>query len=53
MWEYIDEVSALIIIIGCFTMRYLGIDHEIDKILYLAAGWAFGGGYARVVKRKS
>lgn len=51
-WEYIDEVSALVIIIGCLTLRGLGVDSEVDKILWLAAGWAFGGSYARVVKRR-
>ena len=50
-WEYLDEVSALVIIIGSIVLRALGIDGEVDKILWLAAGWAFGGGYARVVKR--
>jgi hypothetical protein len=50
-WEYIDEVSALVIIIGCIVLRSLGIDGEINNILWMAAGWAFGGGYARVAKK--
>ena len=50
-WEYIDEVSALVIIVGCLILRALGIDGEINNILWLAAGWAFGGGYARVTKK--
>ena len=50
-WEYIDEVAALVIIVGCIVLRALKIDGEIDKILWLAAGWAFGGGFARVVKK--
>ena len=50
-WEYIDEVAALVIIVGCILMMCLGVDHEVKSILALAAGWAFGGGYARVTKK--
>lgn len=48
MWKYLDEVAALVIIIGCLVLIALHIDTEVKSILALAAGWAFGGGYARL-----
>jgi hypothetical protein len=48
MWKYLDEVIALVIVIGCLILIGLGIDNEVKSILALAAGWAFG---SRFVKR--
>ena len=43
-FEYLDEIIALIIVVGCLTLIGLGIDTEIKGILGVAAGWAFKGG---------
>lgn len=42
MWEYLDEVLAVIIVIGCICLISLGIDSEVKSILTVACGWVFG-----------
>lgn len=50
-WEYIDELAALVLIVGCLILIACRIDGEVKSILALAAGWAFKGGYDRTVKK--
>lgn len=52
MWEYLDEATALIIVIGCICLIALGIDSEVKSILTIAAGYAFGRGYGIAKQRK-
>jgi len=52
MWKYLDEVTALIIVVGCILLIALGIDSEVKSILALAAGWAFGSRYVKITKNK-
>ena len=40
-----DTVIALVIVVGCLALRFCGIDSEASRIIYLAAGWAFGAQY--------
>lgn len=51
MKDYIDEVIALILVVGCFVLIGLGIDGEVKSILTIAAGWVFGREYFRRIKR--
>lgn len=51
-WEYIDEVAALVLIIGCIILLATGIDGEVKSILAMAAAWAFKGGFDRTKKRR-
>lgn len=43
----IDEIAALILIIGCLVLIFLGINSEVKAILAMAAGWTFKSGYTR------
>ncbi|MBA7585676.1 hypothetical protein ES708_27664 [subsurface metagenome] len=53
MREYIDEIIALILVVGCLLLIGFGIDGEVKSILTMAAGWVFGREYIkRVVDRK-
>ena len=40
-----DLIIALLLVLGCFTLIFSGIDGEVKAILTLAAGWAFGSQY--------
>lgn len=50
-WEYIDEVAALVIIVGCIVLIACRIDGEVKSILAMAAAWAFKRGFDRVKKK--
>jgi len=52
MWEYLDELIALILVIGCFALLFTGIDSEVKSILTMAGGWAFGRTYGIIKARK-
>jgi len=41
MWEYIDELLAVLIVIGCFILIGMGIDGEMKTILGVASTWVF------------
>ena len=41
MWEYIDEILAIIIVVGSLILIGLGIDGEMKTILGVAATWVF------------
>jgi len=40
-----DLIIALVLVVGCFSLLFTGIDGEVKAILTLAAGWAFGSQY--------
>lgn len=40
-----DKITAMILVIGCLTLRFTGIDSEVMSILTVAAGWLFGSAY--------
>lgn len=40
--EYLDEVMALVLVVGCIWLLAMGIDSEVKSILSVAAGWLFG-----------
>ena len=50
MWQYLDEVLAVIIVIGCVCLIAIGIDSEVKSILGIAAVWVFGKRAARFRK---
>ncbi|MBA7591978.1 hypothetical protein ES708_34149 [subsurface metagenome] len=52
MWEYLDELIALIVVIGCLILIGFGIDGEVKSILGMAAVWTFGRGY-QIAKEKT
>ncbi len=37
-----DLIIALVLVVGCLALIFLGIDGEVKSVLTLAAGWAFG-----------
>jgi len=43
----IDQIIALIIVLGSLVLIFTGIDGEVKSILLVAAGWAFGSGYQK------
>jgi hypothetical protein len=45
LWSHIHDVTALIIVCGCFVYLFIHWQPEVASILALAAGWAFGRGY--------
>ena len=52
MWEHLDELAALVLIVGCLALLGLGIDGEVKSILLMAGGWLFGSRYQRRRKRE-
>jgi hypothetical protein len=50
--EYIDEIMAIILIVGCICLLAMGIDSEVKSILSVAAGWLFGKRMASMRRRK-
>mgnify|MGYP001605017790 CR=1 FL=1 len=50
-WEYLDELAALVLIVGCIVLLAFRIDGEVKSILAMAAAWAFKGGYDRTFKK--
>ena len=52
MWQYLDEVIAIILVIGCLGLIFTGIDGEVKSILTIAAGWAFGRSFQIARSRK-
>jgi len=53
IYDYLDTIIALILVIGCFILLGLGIDTEVKSIITMAAGWAFGSQYqARKVRKR-
>lgn len=46
-WQYIDELIALILVVGCLILLVFKVDGEVKSILTIAAGWAFGRAYGQ------
>ena len=44
-WEYIDELAALVLIIGCIVLIASHIDGEVKAAMTLAVGYMIGTGY--------
>lgn len=42
IFRSVDDVCALIIIVGCFVLVGFGVDGEVKAILGLSAGYIFG-----------
>ena len=40
-----DLIIAMVLVLGCFTLIFTGIDGEVKSILTIAAGWCFGSQY--------
>jgi hypothetical protein len=40
-----DQVTAVILVVGCLILISFKIDGEVKSILTIAAGWLFGGQY--------
>ena len=43
-----DKITALVLVVGCFALRFTGIDGEVMAILAMAAGWLFGRSYVEI-----
>lgn len=41
-WNHIDDVIALILVVGSFILLGTGIDGEVKTVLVVAAGYCFG-----------
>lgn len=50
--QNVDELAALVLIIGCLILIACRIDSEVKSILAMAAGWAFKSGHQRAQARK-
>jgi len=48
MHRYMDDILALVLIVGCLILLLAHIDGEVKSILALAAGWLFGKGYVSI-----
>ena len=46
-----DQVCALVVIVGGFTLRGMGINSEIWSVVLIACGFLFGTGYQARKKR--
>ena len=47
-----DLIIALILVMGCLALIFVGIDGEVKSILTIAAGWCFGSQYQARKARK-
>jgi len=52
LWQYLDEVIALVLVIGCLVLLFTGRDSEIKSILTISAGWAFGRTFGEIRARR-
>lgn len=52
MKDYIDEIIALVLVVGCLCLIAFGIDSEVKSILTVAAGWVFGREYVKRIRDK-
>jgi len=44
MWHHIDDITALIVVIGCFIAIFCHIDSQAWALLGAAAAWCFRSG---------
>lgn len=47
-----DQIIALVVIVGGFTLRGLGINAEVWGVVLIASGFIFGSGYQARKKKK-
>lgn len=40
-WFSASDITAWLIIVGCFLLLILGVDGEVKVLLAAAGGWAF------------
>jgi len=52
MFKDVEDLIALILVVGCLILMFCGIDGEVKSILTVASGWIFGKGYATIKKGK-
>lgn len=45
--DYLDQLTAIILILGALALLFTGIDSEVKSILTVAAGWLFGSTYQK------
>lgn len=50
-WSHIDDICALLIIVGCFIAIYCGIDSQAWALLGAAGAWVFRSGLETRHKR--
>lgn len=43
-FAHLDDIVAVILVVGCLVLKALGYDSDIMNILYLGAAYAFGKG---------
>lgn len=43
-FSHLDDVVAVILVIGCLVLKAINIDGDIQNIIYLGAAYAFGKG---------
>lgn len=46
--NYIDRITALILIVGCLILISCGIDSEMKSVLTMASGWLFGSSFVKL-----
>jgi len=46
------DITALVVVLACFTLIGLHIDGEVKSTLTIAVGWVFGSGYQKIKIRK-
>jgi hypothetical protein len=44
MWEHIDDIIAMTVVVGCFVAIFLSCDGEAWALLGAAAAWCFRSG---------
>jgi len=52
IFDNLDMVIALILVVGALVLITSGIDHEVKSILTVAAGWTFGRGFGEKIRRR-
>ena len=52
MLQYLDELLAIVIVIGCIVLIALHIDGEVKAILTMAATWVFSREAHKLARRE-
>lgn len=47
-----DKITAMVLVIGCLTLIFTGINCEVKSILTISAGYLFGTGYTEMKQSK-
>jgi len=48
MFKSIEDLLALILVVGCLILIFCNIDGEVKGVLAVSAGWVFGRGYSLI-----